>query len=121
ATNRTATARGRAADAPPSAPWPANPAASPATTSDAGTIGDDMAGRRYFADSMRVCTVTDRQRLPETRILAETFTRHHPGERLAVLVTDGRFGGIRDDEPFERIEPSFLELPALLYRAYEVG
>ena len=42
---------------------------------------------------MRVCTIVPFSRLDEARALAESFGRHHIGERLVVMVTDAAVPG----------------------------
>ena len=62
---------------------------------------------------MNACTIVSRNYLAYARVLATSYSRQHPGERLSVLVIDGdvtRFDG--GPEPFETIVPSQLPLPA---------
>jgi len=66
---------------------------------------------------MNACTIVARNYLAYARVLATSYSRQHPGERLSVLVIDGdvtRFDG--GSEPFETIVPSQLPLPADEFR-----
>jgi hypothetical protein len=62
---------------------------------------------------VRFCTTVTRSYLAHARVLAESFSAHHPGERLAVLVTDDVEGRVDPDpEPFVLVRPEDLALPA---------
>ena len=47
---------------------------------------------------MRVCTAVPRYRLGEARALAQSYARHHPGQRLIALVTDAAVPGHPDTD-----------------------
>lgn len=52
------------------------------------------------------CTVIARNYLAQARVLAESYARHHDGDRLTVLVLDDIDHAIGDGEPFETVRPS---------------
>ncbi len=50
--------------------------------------------------------------LPQVRVLARSFTRHHPGRRLTVLITDRRPAGVDfATEPYDVLFPHDVGLP----------
>jgi glycosyltransferase involved in cell wall biosynthesis len=56
------------------------------------------------------CTIIARNYLAHARVLAQSFSEHHPGERLQVLVIDDTDVALaRGDEAFDTISP--FELP----------
>lgn len=60
---------------------------------------------------MRACTTVSRRDLPRARVLADSFARHHPGQRLHVLVTDDIHRTVRaEEEPFDLCRPDELPL-----------
>ena len=60
---------------------------------------------------VRVCTTVTRSYLAHARVLAETFSAHHQGERIAVLVTDDVERRVDPDpEPFVVVRPEELGL-----------
>jgi hypothetical protein len=73
------------------------------------------------APRLTACTIVARNYLAYARVLAASYARHHPGERLNVLVIDGEteeaVAAPRPaSEPFETILPSQLPLPGAEYR-----
>jgi glycosyltransferase involved in cell wall biosynthesis len=70
---------------------------------------------------MNACTIIARNYLAYARVLATSYARHHPDERLSVLVIDGEVDDTApplapDAEPFETILPAQLPLPADEFR-----
>ena len=62
---------------------------------------------------VRVCTTVTRSYLAHARVLAETFSAHHGGERIAVLITDDVERRVDPDrEPFVVVRVEELGLPA---------
>jgi glycosyltransferase involved in cell wall biosynthesis len=59
-----------------------------------------------------ITTVIARNYLPQARVLARTFRRHHPDGRVVVLVLDAPGDGLRDDEPFDILAPADLFPPS---------
>ncbi len=58
---------------------------------------------------MSTCTVIARNYLAHARVLARSFTRHHDGERLQVLILDDFAEAISGvDEPFDVLRPTDL-------------
>ena len=57
---------------------------------------------------MLITTVVARNYLPQARVLARSFLRHHPDGRVVVLVLDAPGDGLRPDEPFEILVPADL-------------
>ena len=56
------------------------------------------------------CTIIARNYLAHARVLARSYSEHHPGQRLQVLVIDDRDGTLTQaDELFDTISP--FELP----------
>jgi glycosyltransferase involved in cell wall biosynthesis/SAM-dependent methyltransferase len=74
---------------------------------------------------MHACTIIARNYLPYARVLAESFSKHHPNARFTTLVLDG----VDDlDEPFELlspyeigIEPDELRRMAMIYDLKELA
>ncbi len=59
------------------------------------------------------CTIIAANYVAEARVLARSFTEHHPGARLQVLVIDDRDGRIRSgNEPFDVLGPVDLPMSA---------
>jgi glycosyltransferase involved in cell wall biosynthesis len=57
------------------------------------------------------CTIIARNYRAQARVLARSFSEHHPGERLQVLVIDDLEGThANSDEPFDTIWPSDLPM-----------
>jgi hypothetical protein len=56
------------------------------------------------------CTVVARNYLPYARVLGASLREHQPDARLVTLVLDADRGG-GEDEPFELVRPSDLDLP----------
>ena len=70
---------------------------------------------------MNACTIIARNYLAYARVLATSYTRHHPGQRLSVLVIDGGVTDaappvVPDAEPFETVLPAQLPLSADEFR-----
>lgn len=60
---------------------------------------------------VNACTIVARNYLAYARVLATSYAEHHPGRRLAVLITDGEVSTADDSgEPFEVLYPSQLAL-----------
>jgi glycosyltransferase involved in cell wall biosynthesis/SAM-dependent methyltransferase len=60
---------------------------------------------------MNACTIVARNYLAYARVLAASYARHHPGQRLSVLVLDGAGAPLEPDtEPFETVVPEQLSL-----------
>ena len=71
------------------------------------------------------CTIIASNYLAHARVLADSLTRHHPGERLQVLIVDDPDGHIdQRGEPFDVLRPADLPLSAREYHelaaCYEV-
>lgn len=80
------------------------------STADSGARG----GARYLQlFAVIFCTIVARNYLAQARVLAKSFTAHHPDRRLAVLVVDAEVGESfePDGEPFELVRASQLPLP----------
>jgi len=74
---------------------------------------------------MHACTIIARNYLPYARVLAESFSEHHPNARFTTLILDGA-GDL--DEPFELlspyeigIEPDELHRMAMIYDLKELA
>ena len=67
---------------------------------------------------MIACTIVARNYLGFARVLARSYSAHHRGERMSVLVIDGEVGPPLDasGEPFDLVRPSELSLSAAEYR-----
>ena len=62
---------------------------------------------------MNACTIIARNYLAYARVLAASYARHHPGQRLSALVLDGHGAPLDSEtEPFETIFPEQLPLTA---------
>ena len=62
---------------------------------------------------MNICTIVASNYLAHARVLARSFTRHHPGAACHVLLVDDVEELIDEaDEPFAVVRPSDLELSA---------
>ena len=61
---------------------------------------------------MIACTIIARNYAPHARVLARSFTEHHPGLRLQVLVLDRSADEIDEDldEPYDVLLPSLLDI-----------
>lgn len=59
---------------------------------------------------MNAATIVARNYVSFARVLADSYARHHPGRRLAVLLADETPRAADADEPFEPIYPSQLGL-----------
>ena len=78
---------------------------------------------------MNFCTTVTRSYLAHARVLAESFSAHHGGQRLGVLVIDDLDGAVDPArEPFDVLRPEDLALPpseldvlALIYDAKELA
>jgi glycosyltransferase involved in cell wall biosynthesis len=58
------------------------------------------------------CTIIARNYLAQARVLARSFSEHHPGQRLQVLVIDDVEGVVmQSDEPFDAISLFELAMP----------
>jgi len=70
---------------------------------------------------LNACTIIARNYRAYARVLATSYARHHPGQRLSVLVIDGAVNDpappiLPDAEPFETVLPAQLPLPADEFR-----
>ena len=52
------------------------------------------------------CTIIARNYLAQARVLATSFSQHHPGSRLSVLILDDVEGAIGLEEPFDVVRPA---------------
>lgn len=60
---------------------------------------------------LTACTTVTRSYLAHARVLARSFSAHHAGRRLLVLVTDDPGGEVSPDhEPFDVVRPTDLPL-----------
>jgi glycosyltransferase involved in cell wall biosynthesis/SAM-dependent methyltransferase len=72
---------------------------------------------------MNACTIIAKNYLPQARVLAKSFRRHHPDGRFVVLVLDEIEGWFdRSQEPFETLTAAELDLPEFgpMASAYDV-
>lgn len=61
---------------------------------------------------MRICTIIAKNYVPFARVLATSFSEHHPEGTCSVLVIDDLDGYLDpDQEPFELITPDVLAIP----------
>jgi len=74
------------------------------------------------------CTIIAQNYLPQARVLARSFTEHHPGSRLAVLLLDDHGQGVGASEPFEVMRlsdipetPEELQRMAAIYDVLELA
>lgn len=57
------------------------------------------------------CTIVAANYAAQARVLARSFSEHHPGQRLQVLVIDDRDGRLRsENEPFDVLRPADLPM-----------
>jgi glycosyltransferase involved in cell wall biosynthesis/2-polyprenyl-3-methyl-5-hydroxy-6-metoxy-1,4-benzoquinol methylase len=72
---------------------------------------------------MNACTIIAKNYLPQARVLAKSFRRHHPDGRFVVLVLDEIEGWFDpSQEPFETLTAAELDLPEFgpMASAYDV-
>ncbi|MGH2444353.1 MAG: FkbM family methyltransferase, partial [Chloroflexota bacterium] len=60
--------------------------------------------------AVSACTIVARNYLPFARVLAHSYSEHHPDQLLSVLVIDGEPGESSSDEPFDILVPGDLAL-----------
>lgn len=63
------------------------------------------------AEALHACSIVARNYLPQARVLASSWVRHHPDSPLELLVLDDLDGQLDDrDEPFVVVRPEQLDL-----------
>jgi glycosyltransferase involved in cell wall biosynthesis len=63
------------------------------------------------AGDIHACSIVARNYLPQARVLASSWARHHPGAPLELLVLDDTEGTVDDrDEPFVLVRPAELAI-----------
>jgi hypothetical protein len=65
------------------------------------------------------CTIISRNYLSHARILAQSYTRHHPGARFYLLVVDGLPQGTEAGADVELLGPDDLALPNFYEMCFE--
>jgi hypothetical protein len=60
---------------------------------------------------VRICTIAARNYLPQARVLARSYARHHPGAECTLLLLDDPDGTVEAaGEPFEIVRPAQIAI-----------
>ncbi len=100
----------------------------PSARAPAVSSKEEAAGtaRTSVATTMAACTIVTRRDLPFARVLARTYTAHHPSSRFTTLVLDDPTGSLDGrGEPFQLVRLADLgidrELFSRMASYYEAG